>query len=118
MLFIMSVRLTTRPDHYGPRMVASCHMIHTSDENNLSFHTSRFNLPLQKTAKMSLMAMWSCDFENCGKPSVRTYGECIICDRHLCATHLGPEYHTCPKWEVSKTSISYCSLEGINQFFN
>ena len=30
MLFIMSVRLTTRPDHYGPRMVASCHMIHTS----------------------------------------------------------------------------------------
>ena len=31
----------------------------------------------------------------------RTEGECILCDRHLCAQHLGSEYHKCPKWEVS-----------------
>lgn len=48
---------------------------------------------------------------------LRTSGECIICDRHLCATHLEPESHTCPKWEVSKTAVSYRSLEGINQIF-
>ncbi|RHZ43604.1 uncharacterized protein CDV56_101720 [Aspergillus thermomutatus] len=48
---------------------------------------------------MTGMAMWSCDFENCGKPSVRIYGQCIICDRHLCAKHLSPKYHSCPSWE-------------------
>ncbi|PKX95431.1 phosphotransferase family protein [Aspergillus novofumigatus IBT 16806] len=45
------------------------------------------------------MPMWGCDFENCTKPSVRTYGQCIICDRHLCAKHLGSQYHKCPTWE-------------------
>ncbi|OJJ83413.1 uncharacterized protein ASPGLDRAFT_398011 [Aspergillus glaucus CBS 516.65] len=47
------------------------------------------------------MAMWTRGFKNCSKPSVRTYGECILCDRHLCAQHLGPEYNTCPKWEMT-----------------
>ncbi|GIK07109.1 hypothetical protein Aspvir_002764 [Aspergillus viridinutans] len=45
------------------------------------------------------MAMWNCDFENCSNPFVRTYGQCIICDRHLCAQHLSSKYHSCPSWE-------------------
>ncbi|CAG7936916.1 unnamed protein product [Penicillium olsonii] len=45
------------------------------------------------------MAIWYCDCEGCDKPSVRTYGDCVLCDHHFCVKHLGPEYHTCPKWE-------------------
>ncbi|KAL4937611.1 hypothetical protein BDV06DRAFT_215735 [Aspergillus oleicola] len=51
---------------------------------------------------MSSTAMWSCDFENCNQPSVRIYGECIICNHHLCAIHLGQQYHKCPQWEDEK----------------
>ncbi|KAL4886639.1 hypothetical protein BJY04DRAFT_213398 [Aspergillus karnatakaensis] len=43
--------------------------------------------------------MWSCDFDNCGQPSVPKDGDCIICDRHLCATHLNQDHHDCPQWE-------------------
>lgn len=64
------------------------------------------------------MEMWICDFENCGKPSVRTYGECIICERHLCATHLVPEYHTCPKREVCKRAVPQPNLEDIHLLFS
>ncbi|KAJ5474662.1 hypothetical protein N7475_004228 [Penicillium sp. IBT 31633x] len=45
------------------------------------------------------MAIWGCDYEGCANPSVRTDGDCVLCDHHLCVKHLGPEYHTCPKWE-------------------
>lgn len=45
--------------------------------------------------------LWGCGFGTCDKPLVRTYGECILCDRHLCAKHLRSEYHTCPTWEGS-----------------
>ena len=51
---------------------------------------------------MPSTAMWSCDFLSCSNPSVRNYGECIICDRHLCAAHLDQKYHKCPRWEVSQ----------------
>ncbi|KAL5344008.1 hypothetical protein BJX70DRAFT_393430 [Aspergillus crustosus] len=33
------------------------------------------------------------------KPAARIYAECVLCNRHLCAKHSGPGYHTCPKWE-------------------
>ncbi|BCS29694.1 uncharacterized protein APUU_71264A [Aspergillus puulaauensis] len=48
-------------------------------------------------------AMWGCDFEACDKPCVRTYGQCVLCDRHLCAKHLRAEYHKCPEWEDEKS---------------
>lgn len=55
------------------------------------------------------MAKWNCDFENCDRPSVRTYGdtygECTLCNRHLCAKHLESQYHTCPTWEVRNVEI-------------
>ena len=60
-----------------------------------------FLLTCSRVVMMASMAMWICDIENCGKSSVRTEGECILCNRHLCARHLDPEHHTCPKWEVS-----------------
>ncbi|KAL1841724.1 hypothetical protein VTK73DRAFT_3398 [Phialemonium thermophilum] len=45
------------------------------------------------------MPMWFCDIEGCQKPAVRHFGECILCDRHLCAVHLQPAFHRCPQWE-------------------
>ncbi|KAJ5756532.1 hypothetical protein N7533_006075 [Penicillium manginii] len=46
------------------------------------------------------MILWLCDFEDCNKASVRTHGECILCNRHRCVEHLGLSYHTCPRWET------------------
>ncbi|KAG9258928.1 uncharacterized protein F5Z01DRAFT_641794 [Emericellopsis atlantica] len=45
------------------------------------------------------MPLWTCDFEDCRKPAVRTLGDCVLCDRHLCSSHLEPDYHKCPRWE-------------------
>ncbi|KAL4893404.1 hypothetical protein BDV59DRAFT_178147 [Aspergillus ambiguus] len=40
--------------------------------------------------------MWACDFKDCGRPAVRSQGECIICSRHLCVRHVD---HNCPTWQ-------------------
>ncbi|KAI3337348.1 hypothetical protein HD806DRAFT_518238 [Xylariaceae sp. AK1471] len=45
------------------------------------------------------MPMWTCDFADCQKPAVRNFGDCILCNRHLCSEHLRPAVHKCPKWE-------------------
>ncbi|RTE72690.1 hypothetical protein BHE90_012886 [Fusarium euwallaceae] len=45
------------------------------------------------------MPLWACDFESCHRPAVRTLGDCVLCNRHLCSNHLKPEFHTCPRWE-------------------
>lgn len=45
--------------------------------------------------------MWTCDVEICQRPAVRTLGDCILCNRHLCAKHLQSAIHDCPRWEVS-----------------
>ncbi|KAI1102469.1 hypothetical protein F4804DRAFT_312893 [Jackrogersella minutella] len=45
------------------------------------------------------MPMWPCDFTNCQKPAVRTLGDCVFCNRHLCSVHLQPAFHNCPQWE-------------------
>lgn len=67
----------------------------------LVFRIADFFSLCSKAVVMAPMAMWICEIENCGKSSVRTEGECILCDRHLCAQHLDSKYHKCPKWEVS-----------------
>lgn len=46
--------------------------------------------------------MWPCDFNDCTRPAVRLQGECILCNMHMCARHLQPQFHKCPPWEVSK----------------
>ncbi|KAF4448495.1 Protein kinase-like domain protein [Fusarium austroafricanum] len=51
------------------------------------------------------MPLWTCDFENCGRPAVRTIGDCVLCNRHLCSTHLRPEFHSCPKWKDAEAYI-------------
>ncbi|KAI1387436.1 uncharacterized protein F4822DRAFT_282470 [Hypoxylon trugodes] len=43
--------------------------------------------------------MRTCDFASCQKPAVRTLGDCVLCNRHLCSHHLQHAFHTCPKWE-------------------
>ncbi|KAI1259817.1 hypothetical protein F5Y18DRAFT_408348 [Xylariaceae sp. FL1019] len=45
------------------------------------------------------MPMWTCDFAACQRPAVRTLGECALCNRHLCSSHLQHPFHNCPKWE-------------------
>ncbi|KAI3339470.1 hypothetical protein F4824DRAFT_455494 [Ustulina deusta] len=45
------------------------------------------------------MPMWACDFSDCKKPAVRNHGDCILCNRHLCAKHLQPTFHKCPEWQ-------------------
>ncbi|ATY65110.1 kinase-like domain [Cordyceps militaris] len=45
------------------------------------------------------MPLWYCDIENCTKPGVRHEGDCVLCNRHLCAQHLGPGSHGCPSWK-------------------
>lgn len=61
------------------------------------------------------MKMWLCDAEHCNNYFVRMEGECVLCNRHLCVEHLVPEYHACPKWEVSlkiTDSTSYVDLRN------
>ncbi|KID85908.1 Protein kinase-like domain protein [Metarhizium guizhouense ARSEF 977] len=45
------------------------------------------------------MPLWSCDFGHCHRPAVRTIGDCVLCNRHLCSSHLRPDIHDCPRWE-------------------
>ncbi|KAG8667765.1 hypothetical protein FPOAC2_12964 [Fusarium poae] len=45
------------------------------------------------------MPFWTCDFESCRRSAVRTLGDCVLCDRHLCSKHLQPQFHSCPRWE-------------------
>ncbi|KAK9438659.1 Protein kinase-like domain protein [Metarhizium brunneum] len=45
------------------------------------------------------MPLWKCDFEHCHRPAVRTIGDCVLCNRHLCSSHLRPDIHDCPRWE-------------------
>ncbi|KAL2752653.1 hypothetical protein ACRALDRAFT_213038 [Sodiomyces alcalophilus JCM 7366] len=33
---------------------------------------------------------------NCRRPAVRTLGDCVLCNRHLCSSHLQPDFHRCP----------------------
>jgi hypothetical protein len=49
----------------------------------------------------STMALWLCDWVDCQKPAVQRAGDCPLCERHLCRTHLQDTWHTCPKPEVS-----------------
>ncbi|KAI1081885.1 hypothetical protein F5B20DRAFT_578664 [Whalleya microplaca] len=45
------------------------------------------------------MSLWRCDWENCRQPAVQRAGDCLLCDRHLCRTHLQDQWHKCPKPE-------------------
>jgi hypothetical protein len=46
------------------------------------------------------MAMWTCHLANCSKACVSPIWQCIICDRHLCAKHLGSVYLSSARREV------------------
>ncbi|KAI1410391.1 hypothetical protein F5Y13DRAFT_202162 [Hypoxylon sp. FL1857] len=49
------------------------------------------------------MPMWTCGFPSCQNPAVRNQGDCVLCNRHLCANHLRDTFHKCPKWEDADT---------------
>ncbi|RDA95140.1 hypothetical protein CP533_1869 [Ophiocordyceps camponoti-saundersi (nom. inval.)] len=60
------------------------------------------------------MPLWMCDHQGCDRAAVRTLGDCLLCDRHLCSYHLRPEIHTCPEWEDENTYLPACR-EAENQ---
>ncbi|KAM3558705.1 hypothetical protein MY1884_003848, partial [Beauveria asiatica] len=49
------------------------------------------------------MPLWLCDFESCHRPAVRTLGDCVLCNRHLCPQHLQQKFHPCPRLEDADT---------------
>ena len=59
--------------------------------------------------------MWPCDTAGCTKTAVRIQGQCFLCNEHICARHLEPDYHKCPAWEVStwEPATSYPDLASI-----
>ncbi|EPQ53246.1 hypothetical protein GLOTRDRAFT_79352 [Gloeophyllum trabeum ATCC 11539] len=63
------------------------------------------------------MPLHQCDIANCIHPSVRRSGSCVMCKRHLCATHSRAPHHTCPRWEVNeeawRTATSAAEMDEI-----
>ncbi|KAK3690233.1 hypothetical protein B0T22DRAFT_463215 [Podospora appendiculata] len=59
-------------------------------------------------------ALWSCDWVGCQSPAVQRAGDCLLCDRHLCRTHLQDQWHTCPKPETNwnEYSARYAAAES------
>ncbi|KAI1181862.1 hypothetical protein F5B17DRAFT_423159 [Nemania serpens] len=45
------------------------------------------------------MPMWTCDAPGCTTSAVRNQGDCVLCNRQLCAKHVQADFHKCPKWE-------------------
>ncbi|KAI0385191.1 hypothetical protein F5Y04DRAFT_207122 [Hypomontagnella monticulosa] len=58
--------------------------------------------------------LWSCDWVDCQSPAVQRAGDCLLCDRHLCRTHLQDQLHTCPKPETNwnEYSARYAAAES------
>ncbi|KAI5857336.1 hypothetical protein GGS23DRAFT_607908 [Durotheca rogersii] len=59
-------------------------------------------------------SLWICDWVSCQSPAVQRAGNCLLCDRHLCRTHLRDEWHTCPKPETNwdEYSARYVAAES------
>ncbi|KAI1502336.1 hypothetical protein F5X99DRAFT_379924 [Biscogniauxia marginata] len=60
------------------------------------------------------MSLWPCDWDKCRQPAVQRAGDCFLCDRHLCRTHLQDQWHKCPKPEESweDYSAQYAATEA------
>ncbi|KAI1171419.1 hypothetical protein F4777DRAFT_593813 [Nemania sp. FL0916] len=60
------------------------------------------------------MPLWPCDWDNCSQPGVQRTGDCALCDRHLCRTHLQDRWHKCPKPEENwpEYSRQYAATEA------
>ncbi|KAI1759908.1 hypothetical protein GGR53DRAFT_115273 [Hypoxylon sp. FL1150] len=65
------------------------------------------------------MPLWLCDWHNCRQPAVQRAGDCFLCDRHLCRTHLQDQWHKCPKpeenWEEYSTRYAATEARQMNE---
>ncbi|KAK3380340.1 hypothetical protein B0T24DRAFT_190915 [Lasiosphaeria ovina] len=52
------------------------------------------------------MTLWWCDWADCSQPAVQRAGDCLLCERHLCQTHLREPWHECPKPEEDWAAYS------------
>lgn len=52
------------------------------------------------------MPLWLCEWEACKQPAVQRKGDCLLCDEHLCRTHLHEPWHKCPNPERDWDSYS------------
>lgn len=66
--------------------------------------------PIQLTMTSTLDRFFTCDFTDCVLPSVRGFGPCERCNRHLCATHRRPPSHTCDDTVYIPCSCSLLEL--------
>jgi hypothetical protein len=80
----------------------SCFLVGNTHLDHIYFPTTQ--TPFVSMAMQHLFTMnspmWFCDFHQCNRPAVRILGDCVICDKHLCSTHLQKPFHTCPTPEV------------------
>ncbi|KAI1168874.1 hypothetical protein F5B18DRAFT_202114 [Nemania serpens] len=62
------------------------------------------------------MSLWPCDWDDCGQSAVQRAGDCLLCERHLCRTHLQDHWHKCPKPETNwdDYSAQYAASEARN----
>ncbi|POR35275.1 Uncharacterized protein TPAR_04528 [Tolypocladium paradoxum] len=60
------------------------------------------------------MPLWLCQWDACRQPAVQRAGDCMLCDRHLCRTHLQRPWHECPEPEENWESYSaqYAATES------
>ncbi|KAK0610583.1 hypothetical protein B0T17DRAFT_565496 [Bombardia bombarda] len=58
--------------------------------------------------------LWSCGWAGCELPAVQRTGDCLLCNRHLCRTHLGDQWHKCPKPETNwkEYSVQYAAADS------
>lgn len=58
------------------------------------------------------MPLIKCTFPGCLRPGVRRQGSCSLCNSHLCAKHLGQDFHRCPDWRVNEREYWLKSKEA------
>ncbi|KAI0097197.1 hypothetical protein GGR51DRAFT_484459 [Nemania sp. FL0031] len=65
------------------------------------------------------LPLWLCGWDDCRQPAVQRAGDCSLCDKHLCRTHLRDEWHKCPKpeedWENYASQYAAAESRQINE---
>ncbi|KAI0390045.1 hypothetical protein F5Y17DRAFT_472179 [Xylariaceae sp. FL0594] len=68
------------------------------------------------------MSGWSCDWDGCNQPAVQRAGDCPLCLRHLCRSHLQHQWHKCPRpednWEDYCAQIVATETRQMNGLYH
>ncbi|KAF8351995.1 hypothetical protein F5887DRAFT_1268545 [Amanita rubescens] len=58
------------------------------------------------------MPLFKCTYPGCLQAGVRRQGSCHLCNSHLCAKHLGQDFHHCPDWRVNEREYNVKATEA------